>query len=55
MVTINNEDLRDIYHYLATIDNILQKEIRQIKGNKHRIQVSDTLNYKNDDFKRLEV
>ena len=35
MVTINNEDLRDTFNYLATIDNILQKEVRQINGNKH--------------------
>lgn len=37
MVTINNEDLRDTYNYLATIENILQKEVRQIKGNKSYI------------------
>jgi hypothetical protein len=37
MVTINNEDLRDTFNYLATIDNILQKEVRQISGNKHYI------------------
>jgi len=34
MVTINNEELRNVYHYLATIENILQKEARQIRGNK---------------------
>lgn len=27
MVTINNEDLRDTFYYLATIDNILQKSL----------------------------
>jgi hypothetical protein len=37
MVTINNEDLRDTFNYLSTIDNILQKEVRQISGNKHYI------------------
>jgi len=37
MVTINNEDLRDTFNYLATIDNILQKEVRQINGNKYYI------------------
>ncbi|NVO10407.1 MAG: hypothetical protein HXX16_10640 [Bacteroidales bacterium] len=35
MVTINNEDLRDIFNYLATIENILTKEVRQINGNKY--------------------
>lgn len=34
MVTINNEDLKSIYHYLATIDNVIQKEIRRVNGNK---------------------
>lgn len=37
MATINNEDLRDTFNYLATIDNILQKEVRQIIGNKYHI------------------
>lgn len=37
MVTINNEVLRDTFYYLATIDNILQKEVRQINGNKYYI------------------
>jgi hypothetical protein len=34
MVTINNEDLKSVYHYLATIDNVIQKEIRHVNGNK---------------------
>lgn len=37
MVTINNEDLSETYNYLATIDNIIQKEARQIRGNKYYI------------------
>lgn len=37
MVAVNNKDLRDTFHYLATIDKILQKEIRQVKGNKFHI------------------
>jgi hypothetical protein len=37
MVTINNEDLRETFNYLATIENILRKEIRQINGNKSYI------------------
>ncbi len=37
MVTINNEDLRDVYHYLATIENIIQKEVRLINGNKSHL------------------
>lgn len=37
MVTINNEDLRDTFNYLVTIDNIIQKEVRQINGNKYYI------------------
>lgn len=37
MVTINNEELRDTFNYLETIDNILQKEVRQINGNKSYI------------------
>ncbi len=37
MVTINNDDLRETFNYLATIDNILQKEVRQINGNKYYI------------------
>ena len=35
MVTINNEEIRDAFNYLATIDNILSKEIRQVNGNKY--------------------
>jgi hypothetical protein len=35
MVTINNEDLRDTYNYLSTIENIIQKEVRQVAGNKY--------------------
>lgn len=35
MAAINNEDLRDAYNYLATIDNILSKELRQVAGNKY--------------------
>lgn len=34
MVTINNEDLRNVYHYLATIENVIQKEVKLINGNK---------------------
>jgi hypothetical protein len=37
MVTINNEDLRDVYHYLATIENVIQKEVKQINGNKFHL------------------
>jgi hypothetical protein len=37
MVTVNNEDLRNVYHYLVTIENIIQKEIRLVKGNKHHL------------------
>lgn len=37
MVTINNEDLRDSYYYLMTIENIVQKEIRQVRGNKYHL------------------
>jgi len=35
MAAINNEDLRDTYNYLATIENILNKEIKQVAGNKY--------------------
>lgn len=35
MVTINNEEIRDTFNYLATIDNILRKEVRQVNGNKY--------------------
>ena len=34
MVTINNEVLKEVYHQLTTIDNIVQKEIRLVNGNK---------------------
>lgn len=37
MVTINNEDLRDVYYYLATIENVLQKEVKLINGNKFHL------------------
>jgi len=37
MVTINNEYLRDVYHYLATIENVLQKEVKLINGNKFHL------------------
>lgn len=37
MVTINNEELKNVYHYLATIDNVIQKEIRLVNGNKFHI------------------
>lgn len=37
MVTINNEDLRDVYHYLATIENVIQKEVKLINGNKFHL------------------
>ncbi len=34
MVEVNNEDLKETYHYVCTITNILQKEIKQVNGNK---------------------
>ena len=34
MATINNEEIRNAYNYLATIDIILNKEISQVNGNK---------------------
>lgn len=34
MVTINNEELRNTFNYLSTIENVIQKESRQINGNK---------------------
>jgi uncharacterized protein YutE (UPF0331/DUF86 family) len=34
MVEISNEDLKETYHYVSTITNILQKEINQVNGNK---------------------
>lgn len=37
MVTINNEELRETFNHLLTIENILTKEVRQIKGNKSYI------------------
>ncbi len=37
MVTINNDVLRETYNYLATIDNILRKEVKHIIGNKNYI------------------
>jgi len=35
MVTINNDNLRATFEYLATIENIVQKEVKQIQGNKN--------------------
>lgn len=35
MATIINEDIRNTFNYLATIDNILIKEVRQVAGNKY--------------------
>lgn len=35
MVTINNDELRDVYNYIATIENIITKETRSISGNKY--------------------
>lgn len=37
MVTINNDDLRNTYHYVATIENVLQKEIKLVTGNKFHL------------------
>ena len=37
MVNINNEEIRDTYNYLATIENILKKEIKMVEGNKNHI------------------
>ncbi|MCB9232584.1 MAG: hypothetical protein H6581_13015 [Bacteroidia bacterium] len=37
MVTVNNDDLREVYHYLATIENVIQKEINLVKGNKNHL------------------
>ena len=34
MVTVNNEDIRGVYHYLTTIENVVQKEIHHVNGNK---------------------
>ena len=35
MATINNEDLRNTFNYLATLEIIVNKEVRQINGNKY--------------------
>ena len=37
MVTINNDDIRDVYHYLATIENVILKEVKLINGNKSHV------------------
>lgn len=37
MVTVNNEDLRGVYHYLATIENVVHKEVRHVNGNKSHL------------------
>lgn len=37
MVTINNEELRSVYHYLITINNVIEKEILLVKGDKSRL------------------
>lgn len=37
MVTVNNDDLRLVYHYLATISNVIQKEVRTVNGNKSHL------------------
>ena len=34
MATIANEEIRNTYNYLATLDNILSREISQVNGNK---------------------
>jgi hypothetical protein len=33
----SNEELRNIYHYLVTIENTIQKEIRHVRGNKSHL------------------
>ena len=35
MATINNEDLRNTFNYLSTLEIIVNKEVRQINGNKY--------------------
>lgn len=37
MVTINNEELRGVYHHLITIDNVVRKEISLVNGNKSHL------------------
>jgi hypothetical protein len=34
MAILNNIEIRQTFNYLSTLDNILQKEIRQVRGNK---------------------
>ena len=49
MVTINNKELRGVYHYLVTIDNIVRKEVRKVNGNKYHLDklkiIKDHRNY----------
>jgi hypothetical protein len=37
MATINNEDLQEVFGYVATIENIIQKEVSTINGNKSHV------------------
>ncbi len=37
MVVLRNVDIQEQFNYLTTIDNILDKEVRQISGNKKYI------------------
>ena len=37
MDTIKNEDLRNVFHYLSTIENIIEKEIGMVNGNKSHL------------------
>lgn len=37
MAILNNDEIRDTYNYLATIENILRKEVKIIEGNKSHL------------------
>jgi hypothetical protein len=37
MAVLNNEAIRETYNYVATIENIVKKEVRQVSGNKSYI------------------
>lgn len=37
MVTINNEEIKRVYHCLATIENVLQREVLHVNGNKYHL------------------
>ncbi|MBS1778024.1 MAG: hypothetical protein JST70_01785 [Bacteroidetes bacterium] len=37
MVTINNEDVRETYHYLLTLNVIVEKDFQHVKGNKSHL------------------